>query len=91
MAAESLEEVTAAISATTVYLPVISVAHQVEAARNALDQDPADADTAKSAFDNALVSLVHATVNMHLFPEEKAVGKKAPAAPKADAPKAEAK
>jgi hypothetical protein len=90
-AAEKLEEVAADISATTVYLPVMYVEHQVEAALNALDKDPADIKTAQSAVDNALESLVHATVNMHFLPEKKAADKKAPAAPKADTPKAEAK
>jgi len=89
-AADKLEEVAAEISATTVYLPVLYVEDQVEAARNALDQDPPDTKTAKSAVDNAMVSLVHATVSTHLFPEEKAAGKKAPAAAKADTPKTKA-
>jgi hypothetical protein len=81
-AAQKLDEVAADISATTVYLPVLYVENQVEAARNALDQDPPDTETAKSAVDNAMLSLVHATVNMHLFPEEKAAGKAPPASPK---------
>jgi hypothetical protein len=81
-AAEKLDEVAADISATTVYLPVLYVENQVEAARNALDQNPPDTKTAKSGVDNAMRSLVHATVNMHLFPEEKAAGKAPPAAPK---------
>jgi soluble cytochrome b562 len=90
-AAEKLEEVAADISSTTVYLPVLYVESQVEAARHALDQDPPDTKTATSAVDNAMLSLVHATVNMHLFPEEKAAGKEAPAtASKADASKTEA-
>jgi hypothetical protein len=79
-AAEKLEEIAAEISATTVYLPVLYVENQVEAARNALDKDPPDTETAKSVVDNALLSLVHATVNMHVFPEEKAAGKQEPAA-----------
>jgi hypothetical protein len=83
-AAEKLDEVAADISATTVYLPVLYVEHQVEAARNALDQDPANSKTAKTAVDNALLSLVHATVNMHIFPNEKAAAKSAPSAPKAE-------
>jgi hypothetical protein len=78
-AAQKLEEVAAEISSTTVYLPVLYVEDQVEAARHALDQDPPDTKTAKSAVDNAMLSLVHATVNMHVFPEEKAAGKEAPA------------
>jgi hypothetical protein len=92
-AAEKLEEVAAEISSTTVYLPVRYVEDQVEAARHALDQDPPDTKTAKSAVDDAMLSLVHATVNMHLFPEEKAAGKEAPAttaksgASKTEAPK----
>jgi nucleotide-binding universal stress UspA family protein len=81
-AAEKLNEIAADISATTVYLPVLYVENQVEAARNALDQDPPDTKTAKSAVDNAMLSLVHTTVNMHVFPEEKAAGKAPPAAPK---------
>jgi hypothetical protein len=79
-AAQKLEEVAAEISSTTVYLPVRYVEDQVEAARHALDQDPPDTKTAKSAVDNAMLSLVHASVNMHLFPKEKAAGKEAPAA-----------
>jgi hypothetical protein len=78
-AAQKLEEVAAEISSTTVYLPVLYVEAQVKAARHALDQDPPDTKTAKSAVDNAMLSLVHATVNMHVFPEEKAAGKEAPA------------
>jgi hypothetical protein len=59
------------------------VENQVEAARNALDKDPPDTKTARSAVDNALLSLVHATLNMHVFPEEKAAGKEshAPSSP----------
>jgi hypothetical protein len=41
-AAEKLEEVAADISATTVYLPVLYVEQQVQAASIALDQDPPD-------------------------------------------------
>jgi hypothetical protein len=71
-AAEKLDEIAAEISATTVYLPVNYVENQIELARVSLDQDPADTQTANRAIDNALQSLVHATVNMHFFPHEKA-------------------
>jgi hypothetical protein len=50
----------------------------VEAARHALDQDPPDTKTAKSAVDNAMLSLAQSTVKMHVFREEKAAGKEAP-------------
>lgn len=78
-AAEKLDEIAAEISATTVYLPVLYVENQVEAARKSLDQDPPNVSMAKTAVDNALLSLVHATVSMHIFPEEKATAKSAPA------------
>jgi hypothetical protein len=79
-AAEQLDEVADDISATTVYVPVLYVENQVQAARRALNQESPDVKTAQSAVDNALLSLVHATVNMHVFPEEKAAGKQEPAA-----------
>lgn len=85
-AAQKLDEVAADISSTTVYLPVLYVEHQIEVARHALDQDPPDAKLAKTAVDNAMDSLVHATVTMFAFPNEKAAGKTAsvtaPAAPR---------
>ena len=70
-AAEKLDEIAADISATTVYLPVNYVEHQIESAIVYLDQDPADTKTANQAIDNALRSLVQSTVNMHFFPNEK--------------------
>jgi hypothetical protein len=81
-AAKKLEEVATDIAATTVYLPVLYVQDQVEAAIKALDKKPADKAAAKSDVDKAMDSLVHATVNMHLFPEENAAGKSAPATAK---------
>jgi len=77
-AAKKMDEVATEISSTTVYLPVLYVEHQVEAARHALDKDPADTKTAKSAVDNALESLVHATVNMHFLPQGQASAKSTP-------------
>ena len=71
-AAKKLEEVAADISSTSIFLPVNYVEQQVEAARISLDRDPADTKTANAAIDNALSSLVHANVNLHLFPNEQA-------------------
>ncbi|MCB1875329.1 MAG: YfdX family protein [Chromatiales bacterium] len=86
-AAAKLDEVADEISATTVYLPVLYVEGQVLAARKALDHDPADTKTAATAIDNSLLSLVHATVNMHVFPDEKATARRtAPAPAPAPAP-----
>jgi tetrahydromethanopterin S-methyltransferase subunit B len=87
-AAEKLDEVAADISSTTVYLPVLYVEHQIEAARHALDKDPPDAKLAKTAVDNAMDSLVHATVTMFAFPNEKATGKTASVPASAAAPTA---
>lgn len=88
-AAEKMDEVADEISSTTVYLPVLYVEHQVTAARVALDKDPSDTETAKSAVDNALESLVQATVNMHLLPPQKATEKSAPPPDKTAAAKSE--
>ncbi len=74
-AAKTLEEVAAEISATTVYLPVLYVERQLNAALNALDQDPPDVKMAQSAVDNTLLSLQHSRVNMYIFPDEEAAGK----------------
>lgn len=88
-AAEKMEEVAQDISSTTVYLPVLYVEHQVTAALVALDKDPSDTKTAKSAVDNALESLVQATVNMHFLPSEEASEKAAPPPEKPAAAKSE--
>ena len=71
-AAEKFDEIAADLSSTTVYLPVNYVEHQIESALVSLDQDPANTKNANQAIDNALESLVHSTVNMHIFPNEKA-------------------
>jgi hypothetical protein len=78
-AAAKLDEVAADISSTAVYLPVLYVENQVKVARRALDQEKPDTAVARGAIDNALASLVHTTVNMHLFPEEKGAVRTAPA------------
>ena len=80
-AAKKLDEIAADISSTTVYLPVNYVENQIESALVSLDKDPADTKTANLAIDNALQSLVHATVNMHVFPNEKSTAKTTPEAP----------
>lgn len=80
-AAEKLDEVAAEMSETTVYLPVMYVENQLNAALNALDHDPANVKMAQSAVDNTLLSLEHSTVNMHYFPGEKAAGKGTSATP----------
>ena len=88
-AAEKMDEVAQEISATTVYLPVLYVEHQVTAARVAMDKDPSDTETAKSAVDNALESLVQATVNMHVLPTEEGSEQATPPPDKPTAVKAE--
>ena len=87
-AVTKVDEVAEDVSATTVYLPVLYVEHQIEAARNALSQDPADTATAKTAIDDAQQSLVQATVNMHIFPGAQTAAKGAPASPQVDTGKA---
>ena len=67
---QTLDEIAAEISSTTVYLPVNYVENQIESALAALNQDPANTQTANQAIDNTLQSLVHATVSMHFFPKE---------------------
>jgi hypothetical protein len=89
-AAEKLHEIEADISATAVYLPVLYVEKQVEGARAALDKDPPDLKVAKTHIDRAMESLVHATVNMVVFPNEQAAGKPGTATP-APAPQAKEK
>lgn len=84
-AAAKLHEIEADISSTTVYLPVLLVENQVAAARAALDKEPPDIKAAKTDIDRAMESLVHATVNMVVLPNDKAAGTEGtPAAAKAE-------
>lgn len=43
---------------------------QINIAHNALNQDPPQLETAQSAIESSMDSLVHATVSMHLFPND---------------------
>ena len=74
-AAQKLDEVAADISGTTVYLPVRYVGNQVALAQTALNKEPADTKAAKTAIDNAMGSLVDASFNLVLRPEQHAKAK----------------
>ena len=74
-AAQKLDEVAADISGTTLYLPVRYVERQVALAHTELNKEPADTKAAKTAIDNAMGSLVDASFNVVLTPEQQAKAK----------------
>lgn len=68
-APEKMQEVAADFETSTIYLPVMYIEHQVQAAQKALKADPQNIQTAQTAVEKALDSLVDATVNMHISPQ----------------------
>lgn len=60
-AAKTMDEAIAMVSETEIFLPVVYVHGQLEAALGALTKEPQDINTAKKAIDNALESLTAVT------------------------------